>query len=406
MKSLRWVAVVVLLLVGGVWWSWSSLGEQGTDWTDTERGDLVLSVEVTGSLKAVKTDLLGPPQLRSMWRFKIAQMAPEGEEVAPGTPVLAFDASELQQRLQREMAERDAARKRVEKTEKELGLSHRQDLLRQAESEAALRKAELAAESPEEFVAAKELALVRLDLELARKEVAHLKARLSSAQRSADATLAALRDQCERAEQDVVDTQRDIEQMRVVSERAGTVIYVTDWNDQKKKIGDTCWKGESILELPDLSVMKAVGKVYEADAGRVAEGQRVTLRLDAHPEEEFTGRVASIWRTVQRENWRNPKKVVRLEVELDRTDTRRMRPGMRYRGKIEIDRVVDALLVDSDAVFLEETGPVVYRRTLTGHEAVPVELGRRNDRRVEVLGGLDEGDAVSLSDLSRPRRTT
>jgi multidrug efflux pump subunit AcrA (membrane-fusion protein) len=341
-----------------------------------------------------------------MWRFKIAQMAPEGEEVAPGTPVLAFDASELEQRLQREMAERDAARKRVEKTEKELALSRRQDLLRQAESEAALGKAELAAESPEEFAAAKDLALVRLDLELARKEVAHLKARLTSTQRSADATLAALRDQYERAEQDVVDTQRDIEQMRVVSEREGTVIYVTDWNDQKKKIGDTCWKGESILELPDLSVMKAVGRVYEADAGRVAEGQRVTLHLDAHPEEEFTGRVASIWRTVQRENWRNPKKVVRLEVELDRTDTRRMRPGMRYRGKIEIDRVVDALLVDSDAVFLEETGPVVYRRTLTGHEAVPVELGRRNDRRVEVLGGLDEGDAVSLSDLSRPRRTT
>ena len=163
MKSLRWIAVVVLLLVGGVWWSWSSLGETATDWTDTERGDLLLSFEVTGSLKAVKTDLIGPPQLRSMWRFKIAQMAPEGEEVAPGTPVLAFDSSELQQRLQREMAERDAARKRVEKTEKELALSRRQELLRQAESEAALGKAELAAASPEEFAAAKDLALVRLD---------------------------------------------------------------------------------------------------------------------------------------------------------------------------------------------------------------------------------------------------
>jgi multidrug efflux pump subunit AcrA (membrane-fusion protein) len=406
MKAASWVAVVALLFACGVWWSWSSLDDQTSDWTQTERDDLVLSVEVTGSLKAVKTDLLGPPQLRSMWRFKIAQMAPEGEEVAPGTPVLAFDASELQQRLQREMAERDAARKRVEKTEKELGLSRRQDLLRQAESEAALRKAELAAESPEEFEAARDLALVRLDLELARKEVAHLQAKLVSVQRSADATLAALRDQYERAEQDVANTQRDIEQMSVVAEREGTVIYVTDWNDQKKKIGDACWKGESILELPDLSLMKAMGNVHEADAGRVAEGQRVTLRLDAHPEEEFTGRVASIWRTVQRENWRSPKKVVRLEVELDRTDTRRMRPGMRYRGKIEIDRVVDALLVDSDAVFLEEAGPVVYRKTLTGHEAVPVELGRRNDRRVEVLGGLDEGDAISLSDLGRPRRTT
>jgi multidrug efflux pump subunit AcrA (membrane-fusion protein) len=152
--------------------------------------------------------------------------------------------------------------------------------------------------------------------------------------------------------------------------------------------------------------MKAMGMVHEADAGRVAEGQRVTLRLDAHPDVEFTGRVASIWRTVQRETWRSPKKVARLEIALDETDTRRMRPGMRYRGTVEVDRVPDALLVDADAVFLEPEGPVVYRRTLVGHEAVPVELGRRNPRRVEVLRGLREGDAVSLTNLGEKRRAS
>jgi multidrug efflux pump subunit AcrA (membrane-fusion protein) len=248
--------------------------------------------------------------------------------------------------------------------------------------------------------------LVKLDLELARKEVAYLNARLESTGRSAEATLAALRDQLERAEQDVEQTQRDIAQMTVPAGRDGTVIYVSDWNDQKKTIGDSCWRGERVIELPDLNRMKAMGMVHEADAGRVAEGQPTTLRLDAHPEVEFTGRVASIWRTVQRESWRSPRKVVRLEIELDETDTQRMRPGMRYRGRIEIERVADALLVDADAVFLKPDGPVVFRRTATGHESVSVELGRRNDERVEVLGGLSEGDGVSLTDPTVRRRTT
>jgi len=405
-RRLRWLFIVVVVLVAGGWWSLRAVNGEETEWADAKRDDLVLGVEVTGTLKAVATDLVGPPQLAHVWQFKIARMAPEGDDVAAGTPILSFDTSELQQRLQRELAERDAAHKRVEKAEKELTVKRKQDEMRLAEAEARLRKTELTAESPEAMVAASELALVRLDLELAKKEVAYLTSRLESAARSAEATLAALRDQLERAERDVVATQQGIDAMTVKAERDGTVIYISDWNDQKKKVGDACWKGDSVLELPDLTRMKAMGLVHEADAGRLAEGQRVTLRLDAHPDVEFTGRVASIWRTVQRETWRSPKRVVRLEVELDETDRRRMRPGMRFRGSIEVERVDGALLVDADSVFLKADGPVVYRRTMLGHEVVPVELGRRNETNVEVLEGLREGDAVSLTDLGRKGQAT
>ena len=405
-KKTRWIVVAALVLLAGGWWTFQAVGGEETEWISVERDDLVLGVEVTGTLKAVVTDLVGPPQLRNMWQFKIAYMAPEGEDVELGTKVLAFDSSELQQRLQREIAERDAAAKRIEKADQELNLQRQQDLLNMANAEARLRKASLKAGSPDELAAARELAQFRLDLELAKKEVTYLEQRLDSSARSAEATLAALRDQLSRAERQVTQTREEIGAMTVHAGRAGTVIYVTNWQDEKMKVGDSCWRGNSVIELPDLTRMKAMGQVHEADAGRIVEGQQVKLRLDAHPEDEFTGRLSSIWRTVQRESWRSEQKVVRLEIELDETDTRKMRPGMRFRGDVEIDRAEQALLVDADAVFLEPEGPIVYRRTLWGHEAVPVELGRRNEKRVEVLDGLSEGDAISLQNLGGRRPTT
>lgn len=400
---LRWIVPATLVLALGGWWTLEALTGDSGEWTHVKRDDLVLAVEVTGTLKAVDTDLIGPPQLRDMWQFKISHMAPEGEAVEAGAVVLGLDASELEQRSQREVAERDAAAKRVEQAEQEIEISRRQDELRLSEAEARQRKARLKAEHPQELSAAIMLAEVKLDLELANREVIYLTSRLQSAARSAEATLASLRAQRSQAEQQVQKTQNDIEQMTRKAPRNGTVIYVTNWRDEKKKVGDSCWRGESVIELPDLDQMKAMGQVHESDAGRVGEGQVVSLRLDAHPDVEFTGRVSSIWRTVQRESWNSKQKVVRLEVELDATDTRRMRPGMRFRGKVEIDRVDDALVVEADAVFLETDGPVVYRRTWRGHEAVPVELGRRNERWVEVLAGITEGDAISQVDLARRR---
>ena len=83
----------------------------------------MLGVEVTGTLRAIDTSLLGPPQLPQYWEFKIAYMAPEGNEVEPGTPVLGFDTSDLQQQLQRQQAEAAEARKQIEKTQNTLNLT-------------------------------------------------------------------------------------------------------------------------------------------------------------------------------------------------------------------------------------------------------------------------------------------
>jgi len=392
-----WIALALPVFALVAWWVGGAVpGHDAASSAAVRRGDLVLSVEVEGMLNAVEASRISPPAIRDVWEFKITSLAPEGQEVEQGAPLVAFDANDLRQRLERQRAESDAARKQIEKTEKSLAVSREADELRLAEAEARLRRAELSLDAPPEVIKAQDLALERLDLELAQLELKFLRQRAVAAQRSADAQLAALRNQLDRAVGRAEEITADIERMVCRAPRAGTVIHVTNWDGTKAKVGDSVWRAREIVELPDLRTMRADGRVDEADAGRLAVGQRVTLRLDAHPDVEFTGRVSSIWNTVQTASWTSPLKVALLAIDLDETDPRRMRPGMRFRGRIEIERAPGVLLAPAEAVFPSGEGPVVYREALTGYERVRVEVGRRGAGEVEVLTGVEENDRIAL----------
>jgi multidrug efflux pump subunit AcrA (membrane-fusion protein) len=162
------------------------------------------------------------------------------------------------------------------------------------------------------------------------------------------------------------------------------------------KVGDDVWQARKVLEIPDLTRMEAEGFVDEADAGRLAVGQRVRLRLDAHPETEFRGTVKEIANAVTRRDRGNPLKHVQLTIALAETDPQRMRPAMRFQGEVEVERAEGVLLAPAVAVRSTASGPVAYREGFFKPYAVAVEVGRRNDRWVEILAGLEEGDVLVL----------
>lgn len=387
-------------LTGIVWLAASGTGSPDGPWARATRADLVLDVEVTGELEAVDTSKLGPPAIDDQWDYKISFLAPEGAQVSAGSPVIGFDTSELERKLEQKEAEADEARKKIDKRRADADMARRQDELRTAEAEARLRKARLKVDVPEELSASRDLTKSRLELEEAEREIAFLSEKVAAARKAEQVALAALEKQRDGAERRVREIREAIASMSVTAPRDGTVVYVSNWRDEKKKVGDTVWRREKAVEIPDLRRMRAKAEVDEADAGRIAEGQKVGLRLDAHPDVEFTGKVASIWSTVQRKSWRDPLKVVRLDVTLDTTDTVRMRPGMRFRGRVETERVRNVLMIPSEAVFTTADGPVAYRKRLGGWDVAHLELGRRNASSVEVLGGLGEGDEVALHDLA------
>lgn len=400
-RRLAFAAGVVVILLGAWAFRRAAAPVEG-DWVSVERGDLPLTVEVTGTLQASESTFLNPPQIPQVWEFKLAFLAPEGTEVAAGEPVLRFDTSELERRLLDRRGEEQEAAKELEKRTTDLA-KQRQDLeLRLAEAEVRQRRFEAQASVPEELVAAAELQKRALDLELARREVAYLAERLDFEQQRGEAELASLAERRDRAAARVRELEQQIERMTVRSPRSGTVVYVSRRGEEKPKVGDSVWQGRSLVEIPDLESMVAVGEVDEADAGRIAPGQSARLSLDALPGVQLQGRVAAVGNAVQRRHRRSPLKVVEVEMELVQGDTRRMRPGMRFRGELETERLEEVLTLPLAAVEVTAGGPrVTVRRGLGvggwGVEAVEPRLGRQGDGRVEVLEGLVEGERVRVA---------
>jgi HlyD family secretion protein len=392
------VAALVLFLFGG-WTLRNKLAaDRQGEWVRATRGDLVTGFEVTGTLAAVSSDSLGPPAVPDVWEFKISRLAREGSEVKKGEPVLSFDATELQRRLEEKTAEADEARKQIEKERNDLGLQTKDERMRLSEAEARLRKTALKLEAPPDVTGINERKTAEIEHRIATREATAVRARLGALERAATARIGLLESKRLEAEAVVARTQDSIRQMSVRSPRDGTVVYITNWRGEKKKEGDTTWKAERVLEIPDLTKMKADGEVDEVDAGRVAVGQRVTLRLDAHPDDELHGTITSAGVTVQRKRGtQDPLKVLRVEIRLDKTDPAKMRPGMRFQGLIELGRVRNAVLIPREAVFLSSRGPYIQRRTALRVEQVPLTLGRENDKSVEVLEGLAEGDRVLVT---------
>jgi len=396
------------------WWVAASVGlaavllaalawpDRGGTWVVVERGELVFTTEASGALESVETESIGPPAIPDTWEYKIAFLAPEGKEVRAGEPVVGFDTAELERRLAEYRTREARAAQQLEKTRADLELEASNAKLAAAEAESRLGKARLEAESPPDLVAHRDLASAKLRLTEAEREAEFRRRAIEQLAARTEAELAALRGERDSLRAAVAELESGVGRMRVTAPRDGTVVYVADWRGEKKKVGDPAWQGQAVIELPRLDRLRGTIEVPEADAGRLAPGQRVRLRLDSRPDREYLATVHRVNPTVAPVSRQNPRRVVRAEIELDQVDAEAMRPAMRFQARIEVERIAGVLLVPDGAVATREGRSVVVRRRWYGEETVAPELGRSDGERVEVIAGLAAGDRVRLAAAAEP----
>jgi hypothetical protein len=141
--------------------------------------------------------------------------------------------------------------------------------------------------------------------------------------------------------------------------------------------------------------MTADVKVHESISGRVQKGQRVRVICDTMPERPLNGTVMSVSVLAAAGSWRDPnRRDYTVRVLLDDTAGFELKPSMRCKAEIFLDRVTDAMSVPIQAVFRRGGRTFAYVPQGGGFAQREIEVGRASETRIEILSGLSEGEQV------------
>jgi RND family efflux transporter MFP subunit len=149
--------------------------------------------------------------------------------------------------------------------------------------------------------------------------------------------------------------------------------------------------GQTLYKMGDVSVVWVEADLYESDIALVRAGQTATVRLDAYPGEQFTGRVVYIYPYVDPATRTNK---VRYAFA---NRAGKLKPGM-YASVEMSGAPGDALVVPTNAVLDSGKEQIVFVAQGEGRfEPRHVTVGRRAGEQVEILAGVKDGEQVATS---------
>ncbi|HSW50985.1 MAG TPA: HlyD family efflux transporter periplasmic adaptor subunit, partial [Bryobacteraceae bacterium] len=168
-------------------------------------------------------------------------------------------------------------------------------------------------------------------------------------------------------------------------------------SDPPFREGDTVWTGAPIVEMPDLSSMRAELKLDEVDRGKIRLGQAVKVRVDAIPDKEFDAVLdwISPIAALAFRGQRDADKQFPVYATLKSVDPR-LRPGMSASVDIVIESQPNVLLIPIRAGFTQAGKPSAFVQMGETFAAQPIEVGLRNEDDMVALKGLQEGQLVAL----------
>ncbi len=181
----------------------------------------------------------------------------------------------------------------------------------------------------------------------------------------------------------------------VKAPKDGLVIYANERNRDREsevKAGAIVSEGKTILRLPNLSKMQADVEVHESKVDRIRPGMPAKIRVQGRA---FTGEVTDVANRPQ-SNWLSSSKKYVVAVRID-GNTEDLRPGFTAEVEIIVADLRDVIAVPVAAVIEQQGEYVSAVRQGDRVERRLVTLGQSNDKLVEILTGLTEGETLVLN---------
>ena len=351
------ILVVAAILAGCGWGGrlvWKQIGpglfgtkrEAKITTTKAKPGDIAEEIIAVGRLRAVfSTELRAEISGRIM-----AISASDGQALKRGDEILRLDQQDILTQLQESERNIEASKLKT--------LRARRDFERQRDLQAG------------NLISTKEFEDARVTLSLAENDSAIYDARAANLRDKLAKTVI-------RAPHDGTLLLRDLTEGQLVTSAAAQ-------------------NGGTLLgEVADLSALMVRTNINEIDVARLKVADAARVRVDSLRNMMLAGEIKRI-ATIATETPTDRTRVFPVDVVLDEADAR-LRPGMSATVMFTLARVEDALSVPLSAVFSNaDSVRYVFVRNRDGFEVRGIEIGIADNRRVQILSGLTNGEEVAL----------
>jgi len=366
-------------------------------------GDFLIELTASGEIKAAQSINVAAPRVRI--NLQIVKLIPEGDIVDSGDFLIQFDTNELQKEIDDRQSELEIAQANLDKSRASMQANMAQLYSALENSQASYQLAKLRLEQMA-FEADVRVQEEKLRLRQSEISLQQDSSRIESQKIMDAAELTTLELKIKQAQSELDKAKIQLEQLTVTAPAPGLVVYQKIWTGsdmEKIKVGDTPWRGQALIQLPDLSHMQVLCEISEVDIGKLKKAQSVTIKLDAFPEPIFTGAVKDIASLAHEKEGQQGVKVFDVTIDFHGADPV-LKPGMTAKAKILIDTIPQQFFVPIEAVFDKGEDKVVYLLEKGGKPLV-VHPKQRNDNSVIVEGDLKAGQLVSLVDPQKPQET-
>ena len=360
------------------------------------RGTFYVDMYEEGEVEAINSINISSPTIS--WRYgnlKITQLVKDGQEVAVGDTLIIFDPSEVQRGIVEAEGRLEISRADLEK----MTAQHQSDLEElRADYDVTRISQEISKIRFESAIYESTVKKKEIQLNLERADIA-----LDRAKEQIDNRIKIQKEEIKQKNLSISQDQsrlneanETLKKMYVVTPAPGIAIIAQNWsNGNKFQIGDQCWSGFPIIQLPDLSSLKAIVKINEVDIAKISKGLKVEIKPDAFSDSIFTGTVNSVANLAVNKDNSSKIKVFPVEILINESN-KNLLPGLTVSCRIIIDQVEDVLYIPLEGIHSEGDKYFVYKKTRGGYEKTYVTTGVSNSDFIIIAEGLDEKDEIAL----------
>jgi HlyD family secretion protein len=399
-RKLMILTVLVLIIAAGAYWIYHSpkvsANISDKDLITVQRVNYPVIIDATGVLEAGRSVSISPPKIRNERRFKLMRMVPEGTVVTEGDFLLEFDTSDITTRMGNETAnfQRVQEERQKKRSDFDIQLKSLKLSLEQAKSD--LEKLEVKLSSQVDLISGIEIEKLRIQRDAAKKNVEFLEKKFKYKTESGQLDLQISRSNERYYRNRMDDLQDAMDSYTVRAPVAGVVIYKRDWNNEAREVGSNVFVMDAILEIPDLSTLRARIQIDEIDAGKVKVGQEVNILVKSVQGRTFNGNLVSIGTILKQANYDRPQKVNDAYVAIHKADAKVLRPGMNLNAQIRVGEYSQVVVIPLSSIQPRDGRSFVqvWQPEAKAFEWREIQLQTSNDLTAIVESGLNANEKI------------